>query len=264
MGTRPPPFSPKRWRWPKRWRRPAPSWPACWATSAPSRPAAASSSRRRRCSNGRSQIDSAFFGAGAPELDERRNNLAIVAWQLGDLPRAQELFERALASKEKREGADHPDVVALLNNLGILLREQGEAGEAEALHRRALEIGGRVLGPRHPDLASVWFSLGRALALLGRRPAAIAAFEQAIAIHRAARGELFFEIGRARVQIAELERQNGDVAAAAAELERAAKVLAGSVGADHPAMEELRQARRRLSSDRAAAATRSHLSRPPA
>ncbi len=201
-------------------------------------------------------IDTAVFGPNAPELDERRNNLAILAWQLGDLPRAQELFERALASKEKLAGADHPDVVALLNNLGILLREQGEAAEAEALHRRALEIGVQVLGPRHPDLAAVWFSLGRALALLGRRPAAIAAFEQAMAINRAARGDTYFEIGRALVQIAELERQNGELAPAAATLERARRVLAASVGNDHPAMEEQRQARARLAADQAAAASK--------
>ena len=198
-------------------------------------------------------IDQEVFGASAPELAERRNNLAILTWQLGDLPRAQELFERALASKEKLEGADHPDVVALLNNLGILLREQGEAREAEALHRRALEIGARVLGPRHPDLASVWFSLGRALAVLERRREAIAAFEAAIDIHRRSRGESFFEIGRALVFIADLERQDGDFAAAASHLEKARQVLERSVGSDHPAMNECREALARLAKDRAAA-----------
>ncbi len=197
------------------------------------------------------EIDQAVFGPDAPELAERRNNLAILTWQLGDLKRAQELFERALLSKEKLEGPDHPDVVALLNNLGILVREQGEAGEAEALHRRALEIGAKVLGSRHPDLASVWFSLGRALAVLGRRGDAIAAFEQAVEIHRAARGDSFFEIGRALVQIGELERQNGRLEAAAASLAQARQVLERSVGKDHPAMEECREALARLAKDRA-------------
>lgn len=202
------------------------------------------------------QIDEAVFGSGSLELAARRNNLAILTWQLGDLPRAQELFERALANKEKLEGQDHPDMVALLNNLGILLREQGEAAEGEALHRRALEIGGRVLGERHPELASVWFSLGRALAVLERRREAIAAFERAVEIHRAARGGAFFEIGRALVQIGDLERQNGDLAAAAARLEEARTVLERSVGQDHPAMQECREALARLDKDQANAGQR--------
>jgi len=194
-------------------------------------------------------IDEKVFGSNAPELAERRNNLAILTWQLGDLPRAQQLFERALASKEKLGGADHPDVVALLNNLGILLRDQGEAREAEALHRRALDIGTKVLGPKHPDLASVWFSLGRALAVLGRRTEAIGAFEQALAIHSAARGDSFFENGRAMVQIGDLQRQNGDLVAAAASLEKARRVLDQSVGQDHPAMKECSEALARLTKD---------------
>ena len=208
------------------------------------------------------QIDTKVFGPDAAELAERRNNLAIVAWQMGDLPRAQELFERALAAKQKLEGADHPDVVALLNNLGILLREQGETGEAEALHRRALEIGGQVLGRRHPELASVWYSLGRALAIEGRRPEATLAFEQAIALHREARGDSFFEIGRALVQVAELERQDGRLAAAAKSLARAGAILEAGVGADHPAREELRQALSRLAADQLTDNSRRRSSRP--
>lgn len=197
------------------------------------------------------EIDEAVFGKGSIELASSRNNLAILTWQLGDLPRAQELFEQALANKERLEGQDHPDMVALLNNLGILLREQGAADEAEALHRRALDVGARVLGDQHPDLASVWYSLGRALAVLGRRPEAIAAFEKTVDIHRAARGDAFFEIGRALVQIGDIERQSGNLAAAARRLEEARKVLERSVGADHPAMQECREAQARLVKEQA-------------
>ena len=197
------------------------------------------------------EIDESVLGSTSLELASRRNNLAILTWQLGDLPRAQELFEQALANKEKLSGEDHPDMVALLNNLGILLREQGSADEAEALHRRALEIGSRVLGEQHPDLASVWYSLGRALAALGRRPEAIAAFDRTVEIHRAARGDAFFEIGRALVQIGDLERQSGNLSAAAARLDEARKVLERSVGQDHPAMQECREAQARLVKEKA-------------
>jgi hypothetical protein len=50
------------------------------------------------------------------------NNLAVLTQAQGDLARAQPLFERALAIREKVLGPDHPDTARSLDNLAVLLQ----------------------------------------------------------------------------------------------------------------------------------------------
>ena len=73
--------------------------------------------------------------------------------------KAEPLYKRALAIREKALGKDHPDVVYSLNDLGELFRTQdvvyslnnlaflykiqGKYAEAEPLYKRALAIMGK-------------------------------------------------------------------------------------------------------------------------
>ena len=94
------------------------------------------------------------------------NNLAALYETQGQYAKAEPLYQRALAIREKALGPEHPDVAASLNNLAVLYHAQGQYAKAEPLYQRALAIREKALGPEHPDVAT---SLNN-LAVLYRRP----------------------------------------------------------------------------------------------
>jgi len=82
------------------------------------------------------------------------NNLAALFLETGRLAEAEQLYERALAIKEKMLGARHPEVGVTLNNLAILHRRSGRPDAARVLYRRALSIFTARLGAHHPRTAT--------------------------------------------------------------------------------------------------------------
>ena len=72
----------------------------------------------------------------------------------GDYAKAEPLYQRALAIREKALGPDHPDIATSLNNLAELYMRQGDYAKAEPLYQRALAIREKALGPDHPDIAT--------------------------------------------------------------------------------------------------------------
>jgi tetratricopeptide (TPR) repeat protein len=71
----------------------------------------------------------------------------------GDTARAEAVYRRALAIKDRLLGSRHPDLAVTLSNLGALLVSEHRFDEAEALLRRALDIFEWALEPTHPSLA---------------------------------------------------------------------------------------------------------------
>lgn len=64
---------------------------------------------------------------------------------------ATPLAEQALATAERRLGAEHPDTLTSVKNLAELYADQGRHAEAEPLFKRALEGRERALGPDAVD-----------------------------------------------------------------------------------------------------------------
>ncbi|KAL5050528.1 hypothetical protein BDW71DRAFT_203267 [Aspergillus fruticulosus] len=70
----------------------------------------------------------------------------------GKLKEAEEVYQRALAGKEKALGPNHltqPPTLNTVNDLGSLCRAQGKLKEAEEKYQRALAGYGKALGPDH-------------------------------------------------------------------------------------------------------------------
>jgi tetratricopeptide (TPR) repeat protein len=109
-------------------------------------------------------------------------NLAQIAYEAKDLPRAIELLDRSLAMRTEELGPDHPDAMPVLNNRALVQMDRGELAAAEADVRRAIEIGERNLGPDHPELDPPLANLARVLAKRGDIAGARAAFGRADAI----------------------------------------------------------------------------------
>ena len=196
------------------------------------------------------EIDEKIFGEDSLEVADRRTNLAFYLQDLGDYRRALGLY---LAAEEvqRRGGAQNSfEAASLLNNQGILRRELGELEEAERLHRQALKIALPIVGADHPDLAALHSSLARVLVLLGRGGEALEAFGLALRIEGAARGRDSLMAGRLLAEIADAERQQGELDAAAGHLAEARAVLAPDSPPAHPFQVVFWQAEARLERDR--------------
>jgi tetratricopeptide (TPR) repeat protein len=79
-------------------------------------------------------------GPEHPALAQSLRTLARGYVALGDLTRAEPLFQRALAIQEKALGPDDPDTVATLDGYAALLRKAHRNPEAVALEVRAQVI----------------------------------------------------------------------------------------------------------------------------
>jgi tetratricopeptide (TPR) repeat protein len=68
------------------------------------------------------------------------NNLAECYQAQGSYAKAEPLYKRSLAIREKALGPDHPDVAASLNNLAVLYRATNRPELAQPLEARAAKI----------------------------------------------------------------------------------------------------------------------------
>ncbi len=112
------------------------------------------------------------FGLDHPDIAEALNALAKYNKAKGSERsqvlnislRAEELYKRAIAIKERVFGPDHPDVATTLLKMAKLYRNFGiltRYNEAEELCKRALVIREKVFHPDHPDVAIALDNLGR-------------------------------------------------------------------------------------------------------
>ena len=77
--------------------------------------------------------------------------------------KAMELYQRALAGREKSLGPDHPDTLTTVNNSEGVFFIQRKNDDAKELYQRVLAGYEKSLGPGHPytfttvnNLALVW------------------------------------------------------------------------------------------------------------
>ena len=81
-------------------------------------------------------------------------NVGTLHHHLGDLKKAKECHDSALAILLKKLGPDHVDVANSYNNLGTVHYHLGDLQQAKELHDRALAIRLKKLGPDHVHVAS--------------------------------------------------------------------------------------------------------------
>ncbi len=81
-----------------------------------------------------------ILGESHGDVGASLNDIATACFHQGKLPRAKELYERALALHEARFGPDHPQTANVLANLSALHRLQTNYSDALQLLERAVEI----------------------------------------------------------------------------------------------------------------------------
>jgi CHAT domain-containing protein len=80
------------------------------------------------------------------------NNLAAVYQDMGDYPKAEQLYRQALVI-ENEHYSHGPGYATILNNLAALYQDMGDFARAEPLYRRALALRKEMLGEKDSDYA---------------------------------------------------------------------------------------------------------------
>lgn len=121
--------------------------------------------------------------------DDKELRLAITLNELGlvyleeDKPaKAEKLFKRALAMREKIQGASHIDVAAQLDNLAAACDAKGDCGQARSCCERALEIRKKALGSDSPQVATTLNNLAALCDTQGQCDHAEGLLKEALAI----------------------------------------------------------------------------------
>jgi tetratricopeptide (TPR) repeat protein/transcriptional regulator with XRE-family HTH domain len=78
------------------------------------------------------------------------HNLAVLSQQRGWVDQALDLYQQALALREKALPPDHPDTAETLHDLAHFHYLQQRNEEARSLYQQALAIREQVFGPHHP------------------------------------------------------------------------------------------------------------------
>lgn len=89
------------------------------------------------------------------------------AFELGNYPRAQPLYEHALTLLEKSYGEDHSDTCLCIQNLADCYYAQRKYKEAVPFFRRLLIIHEKQHGVNHPDVATALFKLAKTYEKMG-------------------------------------------------------------------------------------------------
>ena len=93
------------------------------------------------------------LGDDHPAVAAAVRNQARMEFDLGQVARAQQLLEEALAAQQRSLGASHPDLAPTRLAMARLLAQRGRLAEASAEIDRAIEVLLRALGPEHPLVA---------------------------------------------------------------------------------------------------------------
>jgi tetratricopeptide (TPR) repeat protein len=116
-----------------------------------------------------------------PRVSELLNRLGLALQSMGDLARARELTERALALALENLGEDHPLVATFRSNLAVICQALGDLPRAKTLLECALAADLKNLGENHPSVLVRRSNLASVLQDLGDLPRAKDLLEHALA-----------------------------------------------------------------------------------
>ena len=154
-------------------------------------------------------------------------SLGGVLVRQGELARARECLERALAIQRKVLGPEHHGVARSLSLLASVARREGDTAEAERLLEDSLAIAARVLKEDHPAVGAILREIGEVRLDEGADTAAAEILERALAIQEGSLGRDHPEVAITLIRLAEARRREGRRGAALNGALEAAEILDG-------------------------------------
>jgi tetratricopeptide (TPR) repeat protein/predicted Ser/Thr protein kinase len=162
------------------------------------------------------------------------SKLATIHAAAGDMPRAIELYEQALAILDRTFGPDHPLAVPSLSNLARALQVSRDFAAADRAYERALKVTEAALGPDHPTTAALLDHRGQLELERGHPQDAEALVARALAIRERVFGPDHPTVAVSLQGLGNLRRTRGAYDEALAPLQRALDILERALGPDHP------------------------------
>lgn len=176
----------------------------------------------------------AQFGTEHVNYAVALNNLAAVAYAESRYGEAESLYRRAVAIRERIQGASHPDVAKNLIILANVHVAQNRFADAEGLYARALAIQERSLGPQHPEVAQTAIALGETYALEGKHAPAKALYQRALAIRERTVGPEHADVAKVLDHLANVYLAEASYADAVSLFRRALSIRVKAFGEIHP------------------------------
>ena len=158
---------------------------------------------------------------------------ASVASGIADHARVRDLLQRALDAQEPALGPEHPMVAKTLGELGAVLVDLGELDRAETILTRAIELDRQNFGDDHARVGDDHLRIARLEHTRGRLDEARRHYADALARFEAGPPNARAMSVEALSELADVEREAGDLDQALVHAERAHTIFAGHVGADH-------------------------------
>jgi tetratricopeptide (TPR) repeat protein len=147
--------------------------------------------------------------------------------------KAEALYKRALAIREKTLGPDDK-LVETLSNLAILYRAQKQHQQAEPLLQRVLTILEKTLGPEHPDVDQALNNLARLYEAQGQYAKAAPLYQRLLAIREKTLDPDHPDVARRINNLAWLYYQLRQYANAESLYQRSLAIEEKALGQDHP------------------------------
>jgi len=160
-------------------------------------------------------------------------NFGGIYQQLGQLDKAESLFQSALTERRSLFGADSAEVAETLVALGLLRFDQSKLEEAEQLTRQGLEMSKRHLPSNHPEVAKAAIALGKVLGERGAHDQAIQVIEEEVRLQTAA-GSSPNELANSLSELAAAQYRGGHYDVADPMYRRLLEMHRQLYGAQHP------------------------------
>ena len=156
--------------------------------------------------------------------------------QQGEVERAAERHEVALAARRDLLGEHHAEVARTLARLGSVRRQQGRFSEALELFEEALAIQRSIYGEDHPVVAHALDQVGSAAFQRGEYERAQGLHQQALAIHRRLGPDRDSDpaVGHTLGHLANALSARGRSSEAIAHYHQALAIYEASYGPEHP------------------------------
>ena len=113
-------------------------------------------------------LQQATLGPNHVAVLQSRRLLAVLSFDLGNYPLAEQQLRSLVAVCQRILGPEHPDTLMNRNNLAAALQAQSKYAEAEQEFRSVLKLQKGVLGLDHPDALKSWMNLANALNSQGK------------------------------------------------------------------------------------------------
>jgi tetratricopeptide (TPR) repeat protein len=163
------------------------------------------------------------------------NNLAQSVADSGDLPRAQQQFERALTLRKATLGLKNADTAQSMDSLALLLQNRAKYHEAEALYRQAKQIREEILGPEARETITTINSLAGLFYSEGRLSEAEKLFRQALHV-REQREPNGLDTAQTLDSLALCLQVENKLEEAESDYRRAMAIRQAALPGDHPAI----------------------------